>query len=392
MYSTDRYSMISLFSGAGGLDLGLHDAGFDTLLACEKDRYAHLTLAQNSQRFSCSHLPVINDIRDWTPEMILEGAGVGPEEVTLVAGGPPCQSFSTAGRRGSLGDPRGGLFKNFAELVQVARPRFFVMENVRGLLSAAIRHRPLDKRGPDYPPLEPDEAQGSAFQVILREFEEVCGYQVTFGLVDAADYGVPQNRLRVLILGSRDREFTTSELSKIVVPTHRGNWRTLADAIRGLNGSKPEFLRYSPDREKLMALVPEGKNWRWFRDHPEYGHEFTEKVMGGAWEADGGKVGFYRRLSWDKPSPTLPTSPIQKSTALCHPEETRPLSVQEYAAIQQFPKDYEFYGGTAQKYKQIGNAVPVGLGRAIGEGLQNVMEMTSTDGQLRLFEKRVAVV
>lgn len=378
--------MISLFSGAGGLDLGLHKAGFETRVACEIDRWARSTLETNHRAFGEQSFKVLPDITALTPEMLLEEAGLAPREATLVAGGPPCQSFSTAGRRQSLGDPRGSLFANFAAVVRVAQPRFFVMENVRGLLSAAIKHRPLNERGPDWPPLEPEEEQGSAFQVIRREFEEVCGYQLTYGLVDAADYGVPQNRLRVLILGSRDNEFTTAAIQQIVVPTHRGNWRTLRDAIVNINGGPPEYLPYTPERERLMSLVPAGKNWRWFRDHPEYGHEFTERVMGGAWEADGGKVGFYRRLPWDKPSPTLPTSPIQKSTSLCHPAETRPLSVQEYAAIQQFPPDYQFQGSTAQKYKQIGNAVPVGLGRAIGEGLVEIISKRQTDGQQRLFD------
>jgi DNA (cytosine-5)-methyltransferase 1 len=259
-------------------------------------------------------------------------------------------------------------------------------------LSAPIKHRPLNERGPDFPPLEPEEQQGSAFAVIREVLEDVLGYQITFGLVDAADYGVPQNRLRVIVLGSRDKEFKTADLAKIVVPTHRGNWRTLGDAIRGLKGDPPEYLEYTAERRRLMDLVPAGKNWRWFRDHPEYGREFTERVMGGAWGADGGKVGFYRRLPWDKPSPTLPTSPIQKSTSLCHPEETRPLSVQEYAAIQQFPPDYAFRGGTGQKYKQIGNAVPVGLGRAIGEALRGVADCVESTGQRRLFERRPVTV
>jgi len=386
MYSVNDLSMISLFSGAGGLDLGLHQAGFVPRMAFEIDRWAQHTLVTNEKFHSDHWYPVARDVTRFTPQMMLEATQLEPGEAMLVAGGPPCQSFSTAGRRGSLGDPRGGLFRNFADVVRVVKPRFFVMENVRGLLSAAIRHRPLDQRGPDFPPLDPEEEQGSAFRVIRREFEEECGYQLTFGLVDAADYGVPQNRLRVIILGSRDAEFMTTDIEDIVVPTHKGNWRTLRDAIGWMRDVEHEYLPYSPERRGLMELVPPGKNWRWFRDHPDYGPEFAERVMGGAWEADGGKVGFYRRLPWDKPSPTLPTSPIQKSTFLCHPEETRPLSVQEYAAIQQFPANYAFQGGTGQKYKQIGNAVPVGLGRAIGEGLLRVIDGAGLRGQVRLFE------
>lgn len=389
MYPIEPLPTISLFTGAGGLDLGLERAGFEMRVAVEVDKWARATLEANRRHFSFPKFRLLRDITEHAPEEIVEAAGLAKGEAALVAGGPPCQSFSTAGRRGSIGDPRGSLFANFAAVVQAAQPRYFVMENVRGILSAPIKHRPLNERGPGFPTLAPEEEQGSAFAVIREVLEDVLGYQIVFGLVDAADYGVPQNRLRVLVLGSREREFRAAELKQIVVPTHRGNWQTLERAIRQVDGGAPEFLPYTSERQKLMALVPPGKNWRWFRDNPEYGPEFAERVMGGAWGADGGKVGFYRRLPWDKPSPTLPTSPIQKSTSLCHPEETRPLSVQEYAAIQQFPSGYVFAGGLGQKYKQIGNAVPVGLGQAIGEGLTR--GVTSSKGQLRLFEPRERV-
>ncbi len=388
MYLSQELPLISLFSGAGGLDLGLEQANLNTRVAVEVDKWARATLAENRDRgkyYKTNDFPILSDITAYSPEEILSAAHLLPGEAFVVAGGPPCQSFSTAGRRGSLGDPRGGLFRYFANVVAAAQPRFFVMENVRGILSAAIKHRPLSERGPGSPPLEPEEEQGSAFRVIRDVLEGALGYQLTFGLVDTADYGVPQNRLRVLILGSRDREFLTANLSQVVIPTHRGEWKTLRAAIQGINGGAPEFLRYTPDREWLLSKVPAGMNWRYFRDHPEAG-VCAEEAMGGAWDAEGGRVGFFRRLSWDKPSPTLPTSPIQKSTSLCHPEETRPLSVQEYAAIQQFPSDYFFAGGTAQKYKQIGNAVPVGLGKAIGAGLLSVAGSGAAGGQARLFE------
>ena len=389
MYLDHPLPMISLFTGAGGLDLGLERVGFSATVAVEVDKWSQATLDLNRRFYKEREFPLLADITSSSPYEIVEASGLRPGEAVLVAGGPPCQSFSTAGRRGSFQDPRGTLFANFAEVVRAAQPRFFVMENVRGMLSAAVRHRPLTARGADDPALEPDEVQGSAFKVIRSVLEDDLGYQITYGLVDAADFGVPQNRHRLIVLGSREHELKSTQLEQIVIPTFKGQWRTLRHAIYNLRQEPPKFLPYSPDRKAIMDLVPPGMNWRWFRDNPAYGPDFARGLMGGAWLADGGKVGFFRRLSWDKPSPTLPTSPIQKSTFLCHPEETRPLSVQEYAAIQQFPSDYEFAGGVAQQYKQIGNAVPVGLGEAIGRGLLAMIDGAEPSGQRRLLETSV---
>lgn len=382
-------TLISLFSGAGGLDLGLEMAGFTTRIAVELDRDARQTLQDNQHLFGSSKYPIFEDITRLDPQFILDQAGLEPGEATLVAGGPPCQSFSTAGSRRSLGDPRGSLFRNFADVIEVAKPRFFVMENVRGMLSAAIKHRSLNERGGSFPPLSKDEQAGSAFRVIRGEFEERLGYQIAFGLVDAADYGVPQHRIRLIVIGSRDHELVVSEVAPMLESQTVDSVVPLRSVLDGLNGIVHDYLNYSPGRRDIMKLVPPGKNWRWFRDNPDYGVEFTKKIMGGAWSSGGGKVGFFRRLDPDKPSPTLPTSPIQKSTALCHPWEDRPLSVQEYAAIQTFPSNFEFTGSIYSRYRQIGNAVPVRLGQVIGNAVNNVTK-SSVSGtvQARLFETK----
>ena len=132
-----------------------------------------------------------------------------------------------------------------------------------------------------------------------------------------------------------------------------------------------ECATLSEERLKFLKMVPEGGNWR---DLPE---DIIPIAMGGAYKSGGGKVGFYRRLSYDQPSPTVVTSPVQKATMMCHPTQNRPLSVKEYARIQQFPDDWVFTGTTAAKYRQIGNAVPVGLAEAIGKAVISVADKTS---------------
>ncbi|MEH2057393.1 MAG: DNA cytosine methyltransferase [Nostoc sp.] len=381
---------ISLFTGAFGLDLGMEEAGFQTVSVVEKDRDAAKTIALN--RPFLQESAVSREIEKVSSQELLEeggrvldlGRALRPGEVDLVTGGPPCQPFSTAGKRGSVMDPRGSLFMDFTRIVKEVQPRFFLMENVRGLLSAPLRHRPINQRGRDYPPLESDEIAGAALRVVLAEMEEL-GYNVVYNLLEAADYGVPQNRERVVFIGSRDGEAATFPLPKYCKDGNKlPKWRTLRDAITGLVDPEPEFMTYSESRLKFLRLLQAGQNWRHL---PE---ELKKEAMGGAYNSGGGKVGFYRRLSWDKPSPTITTSPHQKATDMCHPVELRSLSVRESATIQTFPDDWIFYGSVSSKYKQIGNAVPVILAKEIGSYLFNFIQGNQPKGkeiaeQLSLF-------
>ncbi|NEO33890.1 MAG: DNA cytosine methyltransferase [Symploca sp. SIO3C6] len=366
---------ISLFSGAFGLDLGMEEAGFKTVSVVEIDPDATKTIALNRPHLHESALP--RDIRQVTTEDILAEGGralglsrsIHPGEVDLVTGGPPCQPFSTAGKRQSVMDPRGSLFMDFIRIVNEIQPRFFLMENVRGLLSAPIRHRPHRERGPDYPPLEPDEIRGAALQVVMAQMEAI-GYKVAPAtLIEAADYGVPQNRQRVIFIASRDSLYPT--LPKSTHSKQGGiglsKWRTLKDALSGLTDSQTEYVPYSEKRLQYLRLLQAGQNWRNLPD------ELKAEAMGGAYQSGGGKVGFYRRLSWDKPSPTVTTSPHQKATDMCHPELLRPLSVRECSRIQTFPDDWDFHGSVTSKYRQIGNAVPVTLARAIGKQISRLI-------------------
>jgi DNA (cytosine-5)-methyltransferase 1 len=356
--------VISIFSGALGLDLGLEAAGFRVAVAVECNRFAAETIRKNRPR-----LPLIEEhLEEVTTATILEKAGLRAGEAALVTGGPSCQPFSTVGQRRSMGDPRGGMFKEFLRVVREAQPRFFVMENVRGVLSAATRHRPLKERGPGYPRLKPEEELGSAFSMVLKELSGL-GYYVVFDVLNTADYGTPQTRERVVFLGSRD-----GEPLEIPVPTHsktggdgKRRWVTLTKGLGSLAESKPVFSPLSEKKKDIMRRVPQGGNWR---DLPK---DLQRKALGGAYRSWGGRVGFFRRLSWDRPAPALTTRPDSKATMLCHPTKLRPLSVREYARLQQFPASWRFEGGRPQQYIQVGNAVPVGLGRAIGRALRKAM-------------------
>ncbi len=377
---------ISLFTGAYGLDLGLEQAGFHTVTVVEKDRDAVKTIALNRPFLQESAIP--REIQNVTSQQLLEeggrvlnlGRSLQPGEVDLVTGGPPCQPFSTAGKRGSVMDPRGSLFMDFIRIVKEVQPRFFLMENVKGLLSASLRHRPINQRGKDYPPLEPDEMPGAALKVVLSEMQAI-EYNVVYNLLEAADYGVPQNRERVIFIGSRDGETATFPIPKYCKDGQTlPKWRTLKDGLNGLVDAEPEYMSYSENRLKYLRLLKAGQNWRYL---PE---ELKKEAMGGAYNSGGGKVGFYRRLSWDKPSPTITTTPHQKATDMCHPVELRCLTVRESARMQTFPDDWIFYGSVSSKYKQIGNAVPVLLAKELGIYLVNLIQGNKTQGK-EIFEQ-----
>lgn len=340
---------ISLFSGAMGLDIGLMQAGIKIEIGQDFDAYCVQTMIANG------HKGILGDIRDISPESLLRETNMKAGEPFLVCGGPPCQPFSTAGKRLGINDPRGSLFRDFVRMIDVIRPRFFVMENVKGLMSALLK----DADGKN--------TETKVLDIILDEFRKL-NYKTVYGVLDAVNYGVPQFRERFVLIGSRDNEDIF-----LPVPTHfhvhqnsNYRWRTLGDTIKDLENVEGECGAFSESRLKYLKMIPEGGNWK---NLPE---EIMQEAMGGAFHSGGGKVGFYRRLSYSQPSPTVVTSPVQKATMMCHPTKDRPLSVAEYARIQQFPDDWNFMGNMSSKYKQIGNAVPIGLAKAIGEMLVSV--------------------
>lgn len=360
-----------------GLDLGLEEAGLDIRITQDCDPWCGKTATSNNKPF------ILGDIRQLVADdplckFLLKPSGLLPGEAFAVVGGPPCQPFSTAGKRLGTNDPRGSLFMEFIRVIQSIRPRFFIMENVKGLMSASIKHIPLKDRCGK--PEDPDELPGSVFQAIKDTFQKELGYKLVYGILDASHYGVPQFRERLLIIGSRDHEDIF-----LPMPTHfqchqdpAYQWVTLRNVIEDLENNPGLYATFSKNRIKYLKHIPMGGNWR------NIPPKLVETAMGGAYRSSGGKVGFFRRLDYDQPSPTLVTSPVQKATMLCHPTQDRPLSVREYARIQQFPDSWIIKGSLTDCYRQIGNAVPIGLGKAIGLVLKSVTLGTSRINTRRL--------
>jgi DNA (cytosine-5)-methyltransferase 1 len=361
----ERYPAISLFTGAFGLDLGLEKAGFSVKACVEKDKACVQTILANRPRLKDK---IFNqDINQVSVSQLLKTAGLKRGEAILVSGGPPCQPFSTVGRRESISSDDGKLFSKFLEIVWGIYPKCFIFENVRGILSAAIQHKPLNMRDRK---LKHKEILGSGWDFINKQFSEKLkkgkkgGYHFQVWELNAADYGVPQNRRRVFIVGSRD-----GVAPSIPKGNFKNNPRTVKDAIGHLNGNheipKVDYYQYEPIRRQIFEqnLVKAGQNWTVLPEH------LQKKVMGNGWYATGGKVGFCRRLSWSKPSPTITTNPSGRATNMCHPRRPRPLNYIECALIQGFPKSWRFEGSLNQKYRQIGNAVPAPLARLIGKSI-----------------------
>jgi DNA (cytosine-5)-methyltransferase 1 len=386
--------VVSLFSGAGGLDMGLKLAGkgkLDFRAWVESDPDCQQTLLVNKVATN-KRGTLFGDIEKVTAQELMRASQLRTEETFLLAGGPPCQAFSTAGLRASVQSPKGRVVHSYFEMVKHLRPRFFLFENVRGLLSAALEHVPLEDRiHPQAIAARAENRLGSAMEMLVLPTFSRLGYEVVFGLLCSADYGSAQVRHRVFILGSRDRELGSGVFKKItsrslsamdLVPAthHRlapyppiAPWRTLRDAIGkldpGLSGPDDTYS-YSAERAAIFKRIPAGKNWKYVRNNPkEFPRGFLEKIMGGAIDSGGGKEGFWRRLAWDSPVPTLTAQPQQLASSLCHPEFERPLSIPEYAALQDFPDKYQFVGSKSSRYRQIGNAVPVRMARAVALSL-----------------------
>jgi DNA (cytosine-5)-methyltransferase 1 len=381
------YTVVSLFSGAMGLDLGLHKAGRFRIAACVEVEHVFCeSIRENIRVGNLPEAPRVyeQDIRTLSPNQLLADLGLGVGEVDVLVGGPPCQSFSTAGKRGTVQDPRGTLLWDFMRFIKGLQPKVFLMENVRGLLSAAIKHRPIAERpAKGGPPLMKEEGPGSVLRLFVDELLEATNppYHMDCFEVNAVNYGAPQLRERVLFLGNRFNRSIEFPNPTHGHPEELGRtlplfadarclkpWRTLGDAIRGMSENTPIIMDFSPRKKAFLSTVPPGGNWRHMPEAKQ------RESMGRAFFAKGGRSGWWRRLCYDLPCPTLVTMPNHASTALCHPEEVRALTVGEYCAIQEFPSCWVVCGTPAEQYRQIGNAVPVRLGEVCGHVVADALD------------------
>ncbi len=324
----NEYSILELFAGAGGLAIGLEKAGLKCVALNEIDKWACQTLRNNRPNWNVLE----GDIKDFDFSKF-------KNSVDVVTGGFPCQAFSYAGKKLGLNDARGTLFYEFARVVQEVNPAICIGENVRGLLS---------------------HEKGKTLQGMISILDEI-GYKVApVQVLKAINFRVPQKRERLILVGIRkdiDIDFE--------YPKPRRKICNLKDALKkgelyNCDVPKSEGSMYPELKKEVLDLVPPKGYWR---DLPL---DIQKEYMGKSFYLGGGKTGMARRIGWDEPSLTLTCSPAQKQTERCHPDETRPFTVREYARIQTFPDDWKFAGSISQQYKQIGNAVPVNLAREIG--------------------------
>ncbi len=327
------YTSIELFAGAGGLALGLEKAGFSHILLNEIDHDACVTLQYNRPEWRV----VEQDVRTISFKQF-------NGKVDFLSGGFPCQAFSYAGKQGGFNDTRGTLFFELARAVKEIQPKVFMGENVKGLAA---------------------HDGGRTLETIRNTIAELGYTLIEPRVLKAIFYQVPQKRERLILVAIRN-DIADKVQFKWPDPYHR--IMTLRDAffkgeLYDTDVPPSEGQTYPLKKQKVMELVPMGGYWR---DLPL---DVQKEYMGGSFELEGGKTGMARRLSLDEPSLTLTCAPAQKQTERCHPTETRPLTVREYARIQTFPDEWKFAGTLSSQYKQIGNAVPVNLAYAIGRSL-----------------------
>lgn len=362
-----QLTAISLFSGAGGMDIGVQQAGFNILSCLELDKNCCETLRENISRQGRNTVVYEGDIKQFTPEQILDDLDYKPGEVDLLFGGPPCQAFSQIGKQQSLLDERGLLLFQMIRYAKAIRPRAIMIEQVKGLLNA----KDLSGR------------RGGVFEQFIKELEEL-GYIPKWRVMLAADYGVPQLRERVFIVATQKPngfQFpfpTHSKPSETINLFNLPDYVTVGEAIEGLGSpvvktetsTIPDNSHYDVtprrDRERIHG-VPEGKNLSSQTQLPK-------EQIGGLTKKDTTK---FLRLDRKKPSNTLRGGEI-----FYHPIEDRYLTPREYMRIHGYPDSYVLRGpirgrtGTVKdldQHRQVGNSVPPPLAKAIALKVKEII-------------------
>lgn len=333
----NEYTVLELFAGAGGLAVGMEKAGLKCVALNEIDKHACETLRKNRPNWNVLE----GDIKNFNFSEF-------HNKVDVVTGGFPCQAFSYAGKRLGFEDARGTLFYEFARVVKEVNPPICIGENVKGLLS---------------------HDNGNTLKGMISILDEIGYNVVPVEVLKAINYKVPQKRERLILVGIRKDIDLKYEYPKPYKKIYN-----LKDALKkgelfDCNVPKSPGAKYPESKKCVLDLVPPKGYWR---DLPI---DIQKEFMGASFYLGGGKTGMARRIGWDEPCLTLTCSPAQKQTERCHPDETRPFTVREYARIQTFPDDWEFAGPMAQQYKQIGNAVPVNLGREVGYSIINFLNI-----------------
>jgi len=363
----NQKSVLSLFTGAGGLDLGLEAAGFDTRLCVEMDPYARETLRQNRPSWA---LAEPGDIHAVQPEELLEQANLRRGEVMLLAGGPPCQPFSQSaywshrGRSDRLQDPRAATLQAYLDVVDAAQPAVILLENVKGLMFNGKRE---------------------GMDLLLSGLQRInerrrTRYTPTIFTLNAANYGVPQFRERIFLVASVDEK-------PFVLPaaTHGPDaaepWRTSWDAIGDLDTSIwLDNLDPSGKWAGLLPSIPEGHNYLWHT---------PRNTAAGALPLFGWRTKFWSfllKLAKNQPSWTLQANP-GPATGPFH-WRNRLLSPIEVARLQTFPSDYTLVGQRRIVQRQLGNAVPSALGELLGLEIRRQFFGESVRRRLRLTPRR----
>ena len=327
------YTFIELCAGCGGLSSGLIKAGLKPILLNDQNKDCCKTLMKNHPDIKI----IQGNLEDIDYKEYICKADI-------LVGGVPCQSFSQSGKRKGLQDPRGNLMLNFIDIVHLLKPKIFIIENVKGLIT---------------------HDKGNTLIKILDNIQSRNLYKTQYRCLNASKHGVPQKRERIFIIGilnTIESSFIFPQDENVIVP--------LKDVLYDV----PESLgaKYTQQKINLFRQIPQGGCWI------NLPTELQMQYLGNAYHSGGGKRGYLYRLSMDKTAPTLLCVPSQKQTERCHPLEERPLTVREYARIQTFDDNYLFEGSLSSQYRQIGNAVPVELGRRLGLKIIDLLNKIKT--------------